>query len=540
MKNHMFLYASNATTLDFTGNNGFGSLSDYANAYAVEARNGEYEIEFKYPINGRLYSEIALRRIVLAKANPYDQKQPFRIYSISEPENGIVEIKARHWSYDLNTVPVSPFAATNISGAILYMNSNGMIPHQFTITTDKASTGVMEVKVPTSFRSLMGGVKGSLLDVYGGEYHYDRDVVELLSARGRRDQDHAYEVTYKRNLVSYKSEKNSGNTVSGIVGYWQSKKDDAETPIVITSPVYTQNTSIPETDQQAVIVVDFSNDYEEAPTEQELTDHALAYLTNSGKDLFDRTITFSFVEDPEFVGNVGLCDYVKVKLTKYNTVALAKVIKTTFNIAEDRFEKVEVGSARTNLTDKIISQSRELTEEKQNLVDESRQIRMELERTATMLREAISDNQGNTTELKQTLDELSAIVASINHSLSLTMTDQQLLLEFIETVNGRIDSESEGLGAAVEGVISKYIRFIDGCIVLGRDDNIIKLKLFNDMVAFFSGDDSATDMSNAFALFSSKELDVHSIYCKKNFKLGDHWEWLERSNKHLTLWRLDD
>ena len=42
----------------------------------------------------------------------------------------------------------------------------------------------MTVLKPSSMRSLLGGVDGSILDVYGGEYEFDKFNVKLWNKRG--------------------------------------------------------------------------------------------------------------------------------------------------------------------------------------------------------------------------------------------------------------------------------------------------------------------------------------------------------------------
>ena len=62
------------------GSFGRGALSDAISCEVLEERNGQYELEMKYPISGQHYSDLALRMIILAKPNFNDVPQPFRIY----------------------------------------------------------------------------------------------------------------------------------------------------------------------------------------------------------------------------------------------------------------------------------------------------------------------------------------------------------------------------------------------------------------------------------------------------------------------------
>lgn len=541
MRNQIFLYE--ATESSFTSN-GLGALPDYIKATVTENRNGSYELIMTYPLTGINYQNIALRRFILAKPNPTDNPQPFRIVQITEPTNGEVTILARHISYDLSGIPMNPFVALSLSDAVIEMNRQQIVNHPFVFSTDKVVTGVMQFDVPTSYRSLLGGIKGSILDTYGGDYHFDKYSVQLLSNRGTRTQDNPFDVTYKRNLSDFKNIKSSESTVSGVIGYWKPNMESETTEqdvdsdtVVMTAPLYSSITDIGSNETPFIEIVDFSSDFETKPTLTELTNHAEAYLQSNEHVVFGKNITFEFADYPEMLNSIGMCDIVRITFSKYNVVALAKVIKTTFNVGEDRFEKLEVGNARTNLSQRIISTSQELSASKQSLIDESREIRKELEETASMLREAIGDNQGNVSEITHAIDTIEATIASLRNSLSLTMTDQELMLQFIQEVNDRVDSNYTEQSERTS-IIEKYVKFVDGALVIAIAGGAIKLKLFNDTIAFYDGADDASDMSNAFARFTNRELQVEAVICGKYLTIGKHWQILERYNNHWTLWRL--
>ena len=98
--------------------NGIGLLRDCIRCTVTEERNGSYELELTYPITGQHYAALALRALIRAKPNPNGNEQDFRIYKISRPIGGKVTVNARHISYDLSGVPVSPFSAQNAPAAL--------------------------------------------------------------------------------------------------------------------------------------------------------------------------------------------------------------------------------------------------------------------------------------------------------------------------------------------------------------------------------------------------------------------------------------
>ncbi|HIW73332.1 MAG TPA: hypothetical protein H9684_03325 [Firmicutes bacterium] len=101
----LLLYPSTETAF---ADNGLGALSDAISCTVTEARNGEYELQLEYPLNGIHYGDIAIRCVVTAKPNPYDDPQPFRIYRITRPLGGRVTLYAQHISYDLSGATAGP------------------------------------------------------------------------------------------------------------------------------------------------------------------------------------------------------------------------------------------------------------------------------------------------------------------------------------------------------------------------------------------------------------------------------------------------
>lgn len=49
---------------------GLGSLYEASACEVVEELNGEFELEMDYPVTGKRYSDLALRKIIVTKATP--------------------------------------------------------------------------------------------------------------------------------------------------------------------------------------------------------------------------------------------------------------------------------------------------------------------------------------------------------------------------------------------------------------------------------------------------------------------------------------
>ena len=115
------LYSQDETLFD---SNGIGKLCDAVSCNVTEKRNGSYELKMSYPVDG-LHAELLVEEnIILAKPSEQGNPQPFRIYHVSTPLNGQLEIDARHISYQHNQITVSPFTAGTAQAAMAGLRTN--------------------------------------------------------------------------------------------------------------------------------------------------------------------------------------------------------------------------------------------------------------------------------------------------------------------------------------------------------------------------------------------------------------------------------
>ena len=165
------LYAS--TEMKFN-HNGIGKLADAQSCTVTEKRNGSYELKLVCPADGIHAEMLEEGNIILAKPSDTMQSQPFRIYKITTPIDGKLEVQARHISYQLNFITVSPFSVTGCGGAMQGLKSHAASDCPFNVWTDVESSATFTLGVPSSLRNCLGGMAGSVLDVFGGEFEIGR------------------------------------------------------------------------------------------------------------------------------------------------------------------------------------------------------------------------------------------------------------------------------------------------------------------------------------------------------------------------------
>ena len=340
-----------ADEINFTSN-GLGRLSDCISCTVTEERNGQYVMEMVYPIDGAHFDDLTYSSIIKVLPSDGANEQLFRVYKISRPLNGKVAISAEHISYQLSFIPVSPFTASNCAGALSGLVSHSMETNPFTVWTDKETSATYKQTLPSSFRSQLGGVQGSILDVYGGEYEFDNYTVKLHASRGA---DNGVTLRYGKNITDIKQEENISNTITGIVPYWT----DSEGNTVTGDAQYSENAdNFP---FMRTVIKDFSQEFEDAPTKAALEQYTRNYIECNDIGIPSVSIDVSFValwqtEEYKDIANlerVKLCDTVTVEFEKLGISAKAKVIRTEFDVLKEKYNKIEIGEVKTNLVNTL-------------------------------------------------------------------------------------------------------------------------------------------------------------------------------------------
>ena len=359
----MVLFPSGATTFETQG---LGSIVDAISCNVHEVLNGEYELEMQYPITGTQYGNLQNRRIIFSKHDPYSEPQPFRIYRITRPMNGIVSIYARHISYDLSGIPVGVFDANNAQAAMQGLKNNSLVANPFLFETTMPTVANFSCQYPQPCRNLLGGQEGSILDVYGGEYEWDEWTVHLQSRRG---SDNGVRITYGKNLIDIEQDENIANLKTGIIPYWINSETGE---VIYSSPQIIQAPG--EFNFSSVVPVDFGEQFESQPTPQELAEAGQEYITDNKVGVPSVSIDLSFAqleqyslyESTEALERVRIGDTVHVFFAQLGINVSSRVVETNYDPILNRYNSVSVGSVRANIAGTIADQQQQIDDLTQN------------------------------------------------------------------------------------------------------------------------------------------------------------------------------
>lgn len=349
---------------------GLGGLGMAKKCRVTRQLNGVYELELVYPIIGRRFRELKARNIILASVGPDEQPQPFRIYRTKMSLMLHKTVYARHIAYDLMGCPLPPFPEGNLDAAVSAVA--GAISTQatpFVVAADFSSNALCGIAAPRSVWAMLGGQRGSLLDVYGGEWDFDRFALTLRKKLG---SDQGLMVRYGKNLLSLEQDENTANTWTAVYPFWMAS--DGISVVMLPERIIATG----EFDYTRVLVWDASAEFDEPPTEEQLRTRTRQYIQSGNIGDVNLTLDATWVpldqteeyKTRRFPSAVHLGDTVTLEFpsavdpgtghpTDF-TRAAARVVEYVWLPLQDKYEYVRVGAKRSNFVSVVAQQNKDL------------------------------------------------------------------------------------------------------------------------------------------------------------------------------------
>lgn len=373
-----------------------GWLAEASSCRCTEERNGIYELELQYPMLGKYAADLIIDRYIKAKPNSTGDNQLFHVRKVSKPINGMFTVSCDHVSYALSGYPMSTVSASGNAqvaiNAVLTAAKNqlGKDTGFSAAPTDIALSSSIAL-ANVSARAALGGVQGSILQTYGGEYEFDNYTIKLHKSRGL---DRGVRISYGRNMTELKCEIDMDSAYTGIYGYVKNDEVDLKSYMSVTN-----SSGI----NSKTLIRDFSSDFSGDEITQAKLDSAVsAYVSKNDINSPSVSMTVSFVDlsqSPEYASfsaleAVNLCDTVKIYHKDLNIDIKAKVIKTTYDVLRERYTSIELGSPRANFADVIRQTVQEAAAAKSLAISSKSEITAAYEKAIADATAAITGNSG--------------------------------------------------------------------------------------------------------------------------------------------------
>jgi len=424
--------------------NGIGRLMDAISCTVTEERNGQYELHMEYPIDGQHMEDIRYSRIILATPADGKRPQPFRIYRITKPLSGVVEIDAEHISYQMTHIPIMPFSVDGLTPAFAGFTTYAAETNPFCFWHEgsfgEALAHSFKVSQPDNLRALLFGQEGSVIDTFGGEWEFDRYDVILHKARG---VDNGVTIRYGKNLTDLKQEENIESTYTGICPFWKGQLEDG-TDVMVTLPEGVLHSTFADNyPYQRTKIVDFSSSFQSPPTEEELRERGRQYIENNDVGTPKVSLETSFIAlhqtqeyaDLTRIEHINLCDTITVQFPVLNVSTKAKVVKTVWNVLLDRYDSITIGAVQSRLSATLQASQEKAVEQAVQQSASNASTEYATKAVTTALSNALGAVD---TRLDKAEDKIKAITGGTGGYVFLTIDDNKQTDELIVLVDSPV------------------------------------------------------------------------------------------------------
>lgn len=364
------LFNKNETAFDTYG---LGELN-VTKGTVTRERNGNYTLYSEIPANDPMVAILEKEMKLKADAGLRTKNQTFEISRIVKDSSKIVKIYGQHISHKLEYMAVvngRPFSGSAFTALAIWHNAT-IGDLRFDVWSDIQTTGkgVFDISKMENARQALGGVEGSILDIYGGEYEFDNMTVRLHKQLGRTAPT---VLEYGRNILSAELDETIESAYTSVLPFatYTPDKPEGDTsdsqpdPVTVTLPEnYVDSKYKALYAHRRIKVVDFSSEFKsdskskDIPTPDKLRKIATDYMERNaiGKPKINIKIEYADLAktldyaDNGWIEELELCDIVPIYYPQIGlTDESAKVTTVTYDFVNERNESVEFGDIGTNV-----------------------------------------------------------------------------------------------------------------------------------------------------------------------------------------------
>ena len=364
------LFNKNETAFDTYG---LGELN-VTKGTVTRERNGNYTLYSEIPANDPMVATLEKEMKLKADAGLRTKNQTFEISRIVKDSRNIVKIYGQHISHKLEYMGLvngRPFSGSAFTALAIWHNAT-IGDLRFDVWSDIQTTGkgVFDISKMENARQALGGVEGSILDIYGGEYEFDNMTVRLHKQLGRTAPT---VLEYGRNILSAELDETIESAYTSVLPFatYTPDKPEGDTsdsqpdPVTVTIPEnYVDSKYKVLYAHRRIKVVDFSSEFKsdskskDIPTPDKLRKMATDYMEKNaiGKPKINIKIEYADLAktldyaDNGWIEELELCDIVPIYYPQIGlTDETAKVTTVTYDFVNERNESVEFGDIGTNV-----------------------------------------------------------------------------------------------------------------------------------------------------------------------------------------------
>lgn len=352
---------------------GLGELN-VTKGTVTRERNGNYTLYAEIPVNDPMVAILEKEMKLKADAGLRTKNQTFEISRIVKDSSNIVKIYGQHISHKLEYMALrnaTAFAGSAYSALGIWKGALiGDLRFDVWSDIQTVGKGVFDISKMENARQALGGVEGSILDIYGGEYEFDNMTVRLHKQLGRTAPT---VLEYDRNILSAESDETIESAYTSVLPFatYTPDKPEGDTSdsqpdaVTVTLPEdYVDSKYKDLYAHRRIKIVDFSSEFKsdgknkDIPTVEKLRKMATDYMDRNaiGKPKFNTKIEYADLArtldyaDRGWIEEVELCDIVPVYYPQIGlTDETLEITTITYDFVNERNESVEFGDIGTNV-----------------------------------------------------------------------------------------------------------------------------------------------------------------------------------------------
>ena len=352
---------------------GLGELN-VTKGTVTRERNGNYTLYAEIPVNDPMVSILQKEMKLKADAGLRTKNQTFEISRVVKDSTNIVKIYGQHISHKLEYMALrnaTVFAGSAYSALAIWKGALiGDLRFDVWSDIQTVGKGVFDISKMENARQALGGVEGSILDIYGGEYEFDNTTVRLHKQLGRTAPT---VLEYGRNILSAESDETIESSYTSVLPFatYTPDKPEGDTSdnqpdaVTVTLPEdYVDSKYKDLYAHRRIKIVDFSSEFKsdgknkDIPTVEKLRKMATDYMDRNaiGKPKINIKIEYADLArtldyaDNGWIEEVELCDIVPVYYPQIGlTDETLKVTTIAYDFVNERNESVEYGDIGTNV-----------------------------------------------------------------------------------------------------------------------------------------------------------------------------------------------
>lgn len=407
----------------------------------------------------------------------------------------------------------------------------------------------------TNYQSTWAVLKEKLLNVFGGEMRVrESSGVLYLDYAEHLGETRGTTISLGKNMLSLGREDDPSGIITRLIplgakvkvettttdeyGNTTTREDETEQRLTIGSVNDGVDYIIDETAEALYGRIYGTVEFDDVHTAAALKEKGEAFLAINNALKSSHTLTAA---DLSYIGqdidDFQIFDKYRVNNPLIGVNEVLRIVKKTTSIDEPYLSSIEMGSLTTYLSDITNSARTEL----KNAYNELEKVKSEVKNVDSGVRSVV---ESSITTVQQTIASISSIIENqttfidesttfqntIRNILQMNADDTTMLFQNITEEINRVENST----STKYSEIVKYIRFIDGKIVIGIQGDPFSVEIDNSKISFKQNGVQVAYMSN-------NNLYVGNAVIKAGGKLQlGNFAFVPRSNGNLSLLKVGD